>query len=84
MWGLAIWVDNIDPTTRTILYVFLGLLIYFLPTMAAYNRKHRDLGAIAATNVLLGWTFIGWCVAFIWAYTSNVKPATQAAQKPPS
>ena len=83
MWPLTAWVDNIDPTTRFILFLFIGLVVYFLPTMAAYNRKHKNLAAIAATNVLLGWTCIGWCVAFIWAYTSNVeKPEPTLQQKP--
>jgi hypothetical protein len=27
--------------------------------------------AIAATNFLLGWTFPGWAVAFIWSLTAK-------------
>jgi hypothetical protein len=29
-----------------------------------------NAGAIVATNLLLGWTFIGWVVALIWSLTS--------------
>lgn len=50
--------------------ILLGLL-YFLPTIAALN--HKQLTAIFALNVLLGWTFIGWAIAFVWALTKNSK-----------
>jgi Superinfection immunity protein len=33
-------------------------------------RHHRNRVAISVTNLLLGWTLIGWVVAFIWACTN--------------
>jgi hypothetical protein len=42
-------------------------LMYFVPLIIAMVRKHRQTGAIAAVNVLLGWTMIGWVIAFVWA-----------------
>jgi hypothetical protein len=50
--------------------------IYAAPTIVANVRGHRNKGSIIATNILLGWTFIGWCVALIWALSAN-------AEKPP-
>jgi len=44
-----------------------GLLTYFLPTILAAARRKRDLGAIFVLNLFLGWTFIGWIVALVWA-----------------
>jgi Superinfection immunity protein len=44
-----------------------GLLTYFLPTIIAAARSKRDLGAIFVLNLFLGWTFIGWIVALVWA-----------------
>lgn len=53
---------------------FLGLMliagafaVYLLPAIIATSRKHRSTGAIWALNILLGWSFIGWVVALVWA-----------------
>ena len=45
--------------------VLLGL--YCLPGLIAYRRRHPNLGGIVALNLLLGWTFLGWVVALVWA-----------------
>jgi hypothetical protein len=43
----------------------LSVLIgaYFAPTIVAGMRRHHQLGAIAVTNLFVGWTVIGWVVA---------------------
>ena len=51
--------------------------IYIAPSLVANSRGHRNKSSIVATNILLGWTFIGWCVALIWALSNN-------AEKPPA
>lgn len=64
--------------------LFIGLLMlgaYFLPTMVAGNRDHHNFGAIFATNLLLGWTGIGWIIAFIWALTAT--PGGDSRTDPP-
>ena len=43
--------------------------IYFLPSLIALIRRH-NLPAVAALNVLLGWTFVGWVVALVWSLSS--------------
>lgn len=48
---------------------FLCIAFYFLPTIYATRRKHRSKDAIAVLNLLLGWTFIGWVAAAVWAST---------------
>lgn len=48
--------------------MLLGIgLLYFLPTFIAVGRTHRNMLAISVTNLLLGWTAIGWLVALIWS-----------------
>jgi len=47
--------------------------IYFIPSIVANQYEHRDTQAIFFTNLLLGWTFLGWAIALIWAMK---KPAT--------
>ena len=47
---------------------------YVFPSVLAYLRKHHNFAAITATNLLVGWTVVGWVAALIWALT---KPAPQ-------
>ena len=54
-----------------IFILLIILFFYFLPTIMASSRNHNNAGAIFALNLLFGWTFIGWAIAFIWACTDN-------------
>jgi hypothetical protein len=49
-----------------------GFLMYFLPTLIALARSKRDTTAILLLNFFLGWTFIGWIVALVWAAKNDV------------
>jgi hypothetical protein len=46
-----------------------GGAIYFLPSIIARHRHHRQGPAIVLVNLLLGWTFLGWLLALVWAAT---------------
>ena len=59
-----------------------AIFFYFLPGIIASNRNHRNKSAIIVLDLFLGWTFIGWVVALVWAFTSNVDPVR--ASKAPS
>jgi hypothetical protein len=48
-----------------LIFLVVGLFIYFLPTYI--GRKKRNITAIFVLNLLLGWTFVGWVVALVWA-----------------
>jgi Superinfection immunity protein len=48
---------------------FGGLLFYFLPTICAQGKRNQ--GAIFVLNLFLGWSFIGWVVALVWACTKE-------------
>lgn len=43
--------------------------IYLLPTIVGRNKKNSK--AIFVLNLFLGWTFIGWIIALIWATTKD-------------
>jgi hypothetical protein len=45
----------------------IALGLYFAPTLIAGHVKHRQITGIFLLNLLLGWTFIGWVAALIWA-----------------
>jgi hypothetical protein len=48
----------------------LGIALYLLPTAIAASRSHQNTLAIAALNVLLGWTMLGWIASLVWALTA--------------
>jgi ABC-type molybdate transport system permease subunit len=58
----------------TIASFFLALAIYFLPYIAARMNRHKNYSAIAALNLLLGWTVVGWILALVWSQTDNREP----------
>ena len=56
--------------------LFLAIIAaagYFLPTIIALARRKANTCAIFALNLLLGWTFVGWAVALVWALTHEYR-----------
>ena len=49
----------------------LSLFVYFLPAVIGFSKKRPAKWGIFWLNVFLGWTFVGWVAAFVWAV---VKP----------
>jgi hypothetical protein len=49
----------------------VGALIYPIPWVTAWFRGHRNISSIAALNILLGWSFLGWAIALVWALSDN-------------
>lgn len=49
----------------------LAFAFYILPTLEALCRRKKNWGAIAALNLLLGRTVIGWIAALIWSMTND-------------
>jgi len=48
-------------------FIFIVVIIgvYFIPTIAAHGKENSS--GIALLNLFLGWTFLGWVGALIWA-----------------
>lgn len=46
---------------------------YLLPSIIAAVRKHNNSNAICLTNIVFGWTILGWVIPLIWSVTDNVK-----------
>lgn len=60
-------------------FLFLALLLYFVPAGVAMLRKHKNSGAILVLNIFLGWTLIGWVCALVWACTAQeTSPSTSS------
>lgn len=49
------------------------LFLYFIPWNLAQWKRHRNRYAIYALNFLLGWTVVGWILAFVWSLTYSDK-----------
>jgi len=58
---------------RSLILLCFILFIYFIPAIVASRREHQNKMAIVVTNVFLGWIFLGWVVALIWAFT-EIRP----------
>lgn len=50
-----------------ILFTFLFIMVYFIPSFIAIARKHVHVLQITILNAFLGWSFLGWVAALIWA-----------------
>jgi len=48
-----------------IIGVLFIIILYFWPACVASGK--RNSGAIFALNLFLGWTFVGWVIALVWA-----------------
>lgn len=55
-----------------LIFLIAGAL-YFLPSIVASHRDHHNTSAIVLLNLFLGWTFVGWVVALVWAATAVQK-----------
>ena len=75
--GLAVmsaWQNAENPDTQPVAgfawfvgTAFLISIVYFIPTMVAFERVHPHRIPILVINLLLGFTLIGWVVAMVWA-----------------
>ena len=53
-----------------LLFTLVGIFLYFLPSAIAGSRRHPNSTSIFVLNLLLGWTFVGWVVAIVWAFSA--------------
>jgi hypothetical protein len=52
------------------IHLLFLIALYFLPAIVAGSRHLHERTAITMLNLFLGWTFIGWIIALIWAITA--------------
>jgi len=56
-----------DAGAFSIWHWIIVLPIYFLPAIIAAVRHHPQSVVIFMLNLLVGWTFLGWVAAIVWA-----------------
>jgi hypothetical protein len=66
---------------QMILFLAIAIIIYFIPNWIASVRKHHNANAIFITNLLLGWTALGWIVALIWSLTAVKAESSENIEK---
>ena len=54
-------------TVAALILVTILIGFYFLPSLIARHRQHRNGNAIILLNLFLGWTLIGWVIAICWS-----------------
>jgi|GEM_PF-6906862 len=72
VWTGHLSIDAVGPVYLTLLALAF-VPLYFFPTVIAAVRKHRELLAIFILNALLGWSYVGWVLALVWASLSKVR-----------
>ncbi len=63
-----------DGPSRITVMVIIAVAIYILPTMLAFKRESSRRWRIAAINLLLGWTLVGWAVAMVMTFSYEPPP----------
>jgi hypothetical protein len=58
-------------STMNSLLICVVIALYLLPGIVAHQRRHNNFLAILMMVIFLGWSFIGWVLALIWACTDN-------------
>ena len=53
--------------------LFVVAIIYFLPALVAYQRHTRNRSQVTVLNILLGWTVLGWVIAYVMAYSPDIE-----------
>jgi hypothetical protein len=62
-------IEAARAATKPWAWALIIVVMYFVPSLIAFKRRHHNRAAIAGLNAVLGWTFIGWVVAFVWSLT---------------
>jgi hypothetical protein len=82
--GGAVFSDLVEnlvkgsPEAWGFLFGVMYLIGYIAPTVIAFRRHHRNRKAIAALNITLGWTLIGWVIALVWSDTADIEQSGTA------
>ena len=59
--------NEILSVVLAIVFILIGIGVYFLPSFVAGNKKKKNTTAIFILNLFLGWTLIGWVISLVWA-----------------
>lgn len=52
--------------------IIISSVIYFFPSILAYNWGLKLSRPILILNIFLGWTFLFWALALVWVVYEDV------------
>ncbi|MFG2406952.1 superinfection immunity protein [Streptomyces brevispora] len=58
------------------LIALMGLVVYLLPSLIAFNRGTDNRWLVLVINVIFGATFLGWVLALVLALRKPKVPST--------
>lgn len=68
--------DDAGSGAFLVLFLLVCLVLFMMPTIVAFNRRHPNRWPIAVINVLFGGTGLGWLGSLIWAFNAVHKSPT--------
>jgi len=57
----------------SVMLVVFILSFYFWPLWIALIGRKQHTAGIFVLNLFLGWTFVGWVIAMVWAVSDTKK-----------
>ncbi len=51
-----------------VVWLGVGLVVYFVPTIVAAYKKHPQILWIFLINLFFGWSIAGWIIPLLWAF----------------
>ena len=60
------------------IFLVVGAIIYFVPTVIAWWMHAKSTRAIFYVNLVFGWTIVGWIVAMMWALAERNEVPTNS------
>ena len=52
---------------RQVVFVFLLIVVYYLPSIVAIARRAPDADWVLVLNFVFGWTIVGWMISLAMA-----------------
>ena len=65
---------NDGAVTVFVVVVLAACALYMAPTIVAIARRVPNVGSVAAINLLLGWSLVGWAMSWALALRSRPQP----------
>jgi hypothetical protein len=78
------WLSNLLPVTISLIVLFLAcvfvFLVYWLPTIVAYQKNSPYDAFVAVLNLIVGWTVVGWVACFVGVLLMRKTDSTDEPQ----
>jgi hypothetical protein len=57
--------------------IAFGVFVYFIPSVIASERCHKNFTPILLLNIFLGFSLIGWVIALVWSTSAQDNGGTK-------